>query len=90
MNCTDVFLQVLPEVEASLKEWGTESVVIFGIEVGPLPTPLSAITDDLYDNRVTSVSSKPRLTSWRGTLASISSSTECRLATTKRLESLLP
>lgn len=36
---TNALLQVLPEVEASLKEWGTESVVIFGIEVGLLHTP---------------------------------------------------
>jgi hypothetical protein len=27
------FSMVLPEVEASLKEWGTKSVVLFGIEV---------------------------------------------------------
>lgn len=27
------FSMVLPEVEKSLKEWGTRSVVIFGIEV---------------------------------------------------------
>ena len=30
------FSMVLPEVEKSLQEWGTKSVVIFGIEVGSL------------------------------------------------------
>ena len=29
------FSMVLPEVEQSMKEWGTKSVVIFGIEVRP-------------------------------------------------------
>lgn len=57
------FSMVLPEVEQSLKEWGTKSVVLFGIEVrlrvgqGERAEALKAdgFATGVFDHRVMSV-----------------------------------